>query len=253
VSEWANIGDEELHALIDGELDPFQRSRFAGIVANDPAAMRRVMAFRSDRELIRLVYAPLKERPLPTEWLRSIAEGTGPRRSLFHPPTIFAVAASVAFCAAGAIAWRQFPLSSKDDIVAEALAARENRVAPDLVIAIDDRTGRAVRDDVASAALGMRVKAPDLSRVGYRLATLLVYGHALGGQAVEFVYRGAKGRLATLYVRRSTSAPRFDQFARGGTRVCLWQDDVLGSVVAGEMPAPEMQRLASLAYTGLSS
>jgi hypothetical protein len=39
--------------------------------------------------------------------------------------------------------------------------------------------------------------------------------------------------------------------ARGRVRVCLWQDDVLATVMVGEMSAAEMLRVASLAYNGL--
>ena len=35
--------------------------------------------------------------------------------------------------------------------------------------------------------------------------------------------------------------------------VCLWQDDVLSSVMLGEVSAAEMLRLASLAYSGLAA
>jgi anti-sigma factor RsiW len=89
--------------------------------------------------------------------------------------------------------------------------------------------------------------------MGYRLATVQIYGGVPGGQAVELVYRGRENRVFTLYLRHSTSAPRFDQFQTSGIRVCIWQDDVLGTVMAGKMSAAEMQRLASLAYTGLTS
>jgi len=33
--------------------------------------------------------------------------------------------------------------------------------------------------------------------------------------------------------------------------VCLWQDDVLSTVMVGKMAAAEMLRVASLAYNGL--
>jgi hypothetical protein len=39
--------------------------------------------------------------------------------------------------------------------------------------------------------------------------------------------------------------------SRGPVRICLWQDDVLASVMVGEMSSAEMLRVASLAYNGL--
>ena len=58
--------------------------------------------------------------------------------------------------------------------------------------------------------------------------------------------------MFTLYLRRSDGTARFDQFERAGLRVCVWQDEQLGMVMAGNVSTAAMQRLASLAYTGLT-
>ena len=79
-----------------------------------------------------------------------------------------------------------------------------------------------------------------------------MYPHAPGGSAAELLYRDRQDRLFTLYVRRSDGSARFDQFKRAGLRVCVWQDDQLGMVMAGDVSTAAMQRLASLAYTGLT-
>ena len=59
--------------------------------------------------------------------------------------------------------------------------------------------------------------------------------------------------MFALYLRRPSGRAAFDQYKQGSLRVCIWQDDVLGAVMTGEMSAAEMQRLASLAYTRLES
>jgi anti-sigma factor RsiW len=98
----------------------------------------------------------------------------------------------------------------------------------------------------------MQVKVPSLAKMGYRLAAIRLYPHAAGGSAAELLYRDKQDRLFTLYLRRSDGAARFDQFERAGLRVCIWQDDQLGMVMAGDVSTAAMQRLASLAYTGLT-
>ena len=45
--------------------------------------------------------------------------------------------------------------------------------------------------------------------------------------------------------------PRFALLEEQGLRVCVWQDSVIGIVMAGKMSAAEMERLAGLAYEGL--
>jgi hypothetical protein len=40
---------------------------------------------------------------------------------------------------------------------------------------------------------------------------------------------------------------------RADLRVCIWQDDQVGMVMAGDVSTAAMQRLASLAYSGLTA
>jgi len=54
-------------------------------------------------------------------------------------------------------------------------------------------------------------------------------------------------------LRHSDGTARFDQFERAGLRVCIWQDEELSMVMAGDVSTAAMQRLASLAYAGLTS
>jgi anti-sigma factor RsiW len=104
-----------------------------------------------------------------------------------------------------------------------------------------------------SAALAMKAKAPVLTRFGYRLAAVKSYEAGPKRRTVELVYANGAGHELTLYVSRSVGAPRFDQFESGGLRICIWQDDIVGMVVAGNLSAAEMQRLAALAYDGLTA
>jgi anti-sigma factor RsiW len=78
-----------------------------------------------------------------------------------------------------------------------------------------------------------------------------VFGKTAGRQAVELVYQSTNGRRVTVYLRHSAGAPYFDQFGKNDVRVCIWQDDVLGTVVAGNVSTAEMQRIAGLTYQAL--
>jgi anti-sigma factor RsiW len=101
--------------------------------------------------------------------------------------------------------------------------------------------------------LAMKVRAPDLSEMGYSLTAIQIYPATSNGNSVELIYRGPKSRDFTLFIRRASGQPRFDVFEQNGVRICLWQDDAIATVMAGRMSAAEMQRLASLAYNGLSA
>ena len=98
------------------------------------------------------------------------------------------------------------------------------------------------------AVLKMDLKAPDLTRMGYTLASVQVYD----GESVKLDYRDGNNKIFTLYLKPSSGTPRFDMLRRGDNRVCIWQDDVLSTIMVGEMSAGEMLRLASMAYADLT-
>jgi anti-sigma factor RsiW len=250
--DWASIGDEELHAFIDGELDNRRRAEIEQFASQNPELCERIAAFRSDKALMEQIYGGLIDRPLPKDWLARIEESTRKRRFPTFLPASAAIAATVVALLFGTIAYRQALPPGKDDIIAEALAARNNATVPRLIEPVDSNSISA-RDKELAAVLKLRVKAPDLANMGYRLTALQVYGGVPGGRAVELVYRDQKNDVFTLYLRHSTTAPRFDQFRMAGVRVCIWQDDVQGMVVAGKMSAAEMQRFAVAAYFGLTT
>jgi anti-sigma factor RsiW len=159
-----------------------------------------------------------------------------------------AIAAVLLVVAFGPLAWRYYAPAPAGDVVQIALDAREGTPAgvrhtvtnDDLKT---DRYSTALRQAVAS-----NVRIPDLSRMGYRLQGLHLYD-----KAAEILYRGPQNQLFTLYVGRSDGSARFDQFERRGLRICIWQDDQISTVMAGDISAAVMQRLATLSYTGLTS
>jgi anti-sigma factor RsiW len=245
------IAEEELHAFIDGELDQARHDAIERILSEDTALAERVAKYRQDKERLASVYAPLLNRPVPTSWEARIRHNrvSSPRRRELVALT--AIAASVVLVV-GTI-WLASGVRAPQtrSLVSEALAARSGDLRPESTIASGVDALSAGRE--VSAALAMKARAPVLTRFGYRLATVKSYEADSKRRAVELVYANAAGRELTLYVSRSVGAPRFDQFESDGLRICIWQDDVVGMVMAGNLSAAEMQRLATLAYDGLAA
>jgi anti-sigma factor RsiW len=244
-------GEEELHAFIDGELDPARRDEVELRLASDTDLAARVEALRRDKEALARIYGPLIARSLPAELIEKI-ESHGERRADRLPlATLAALAASLVLLAIGTAVMRPTAPTQGDTIVAEALAARDRTLQPGAVGTIPVHK-LVIASALISKNLAMKIKAPDLSGLGYLLEAVQIYPTAQD-RAVELVYRDDRDREFSLFVRRSPGQPRFDVFERDGMRVCVWQDDVVSTVMAGQMSAAEMQRLASLAYNGLSS
>ncbi len=250
------LTDEELHAFIDGELEAGRAMEIGKAVEKDSALSRRIAAYRADKLRLRQAYAQIAADELPQEWLDRIdRHARAPQRMPVWrrlPNQLLAAAAVILVLVLGWGVSRELPYGEGDDaIMREALAARAQTMPAQQVIPAGDLTSRDRSDSVLTTALAMKVKAPDLARLGYRLEDVRVYSGVPGGKAVELDYRNASDGLFTLYLRHPSSAPRVDIIQRGGVRICIWQDDVLGAVMAGKMSAGEMARLASLAYSGL--
>jgi len=239
------ISDEDLHAYIDGALDEARALEVEKLLAENPSLAERAALFQADKALLKSLYAPLVERPLPGEWVARVHRQPPPRSPV---KWIYAIAAALVIAAVSPLAVQYYLPRQNADVVEAALDAREGSPAGERSSITRDglTTGRydaALRQTIAS-----NVHIPDLSRMGYRLRGLHLYQ-----KAAEIVYRGPQDQLFTLYVRRSDGTARFDQFERRGLRVCIWQDDQISTVMAGNISAAVMQRLATLSYTGLTS
>jgi anti-sigma factor RsiW len=245
------VRDEDLHAYIDGELDDLGRSRIQSTIDADPVLRHQHSQYRADKARLVSLYGGGLNEPLPREWIQMI-ESPGARRQWNARTTwaIAAMAATVVLVLAGSIAYRNFAPVTRDDVVADALAARAQSLPPDSVVPIRSASDAQTEAAVMTRELATRVKAPDLTKLGYRLVGIDIYDTPV--RSFDLRYRDDNGRIVTLYLRRSSGATRFDQFPEKSLRVCIWQDDVIGMVMAGPISAAEMQRLASLAYTGLT-
>ncbi len=252
MTERPSVNEEQLHAFIDGELDEAESVRIAQAINDDTALSQKTAAFRSDKAAIQQVYGPLIDQALPLAWTARIEEGAH-RRRIPQLASWAATAAALVLALVSAVYFNNRPIPSggEESIIREAIAARSHSLSPQQTLAARDVSQMRAIDRSMADSLKMKLKAPDLGRMGYRLASAQVYEDVPGGKAVELVYRDARNRDLTIYVRRPTSAVRFDQFKRDGLRICVWQDDVLGTVITGQISAAEMQRIASLAYTGL--
>lgn len=246
------FSENELHAFIDGALDAGRFREIEAIIEADPALAERVAGYRSDKEMLKRVNAPLIDRPIPSEWLALAHSSRAPARPAISWRLVGSMAAAVVLAVMGAVGIWQLRQPNTGEVVQAALDARGSVARAEKVIAIKDGANVGRYDTVLSAAVASNVKIPDLRRLGYELTGIRLYPGSPGGGAVELLYRGNNDRLFTLYVRRSNGTVRFDQFERNGLRVCVWQDEVLSTVMAGNVSTAAMQRLASLTYSGLT-
>jgi len=239
--------EEELQAFIDDELDAPRAAEIEAALLDDSELARQVQAYRADKARLLQIYAPLIERPVPQAWLDTIANRnvvTLPVRSSRRGLIGMALAASVAVAVGATFAYRRFGAEDGETLIAAALAAH---AAAGTIPALP------VADGALAQLTGVEIKAPDLSKMGFSLVGMRTLDGPGDRTAAVLAYRDANERVFTLYLRRSSGTPAFDMIRRGETRICVWQDDVLSSVMLADVSAAEMLRLASLAYSGLTA
>ena len=246
----ATIRNEDLHALLDGQLGEVERLRVEAAVKADPELNRQVSAFRADKARLISLYGSGLNEPLPEAWLARIEEATVRKPVPRTAWAMLGIAASFVLVLSGTVAYRELAKTPRDDVVADALAARSLETKPDYVVPVRSTGDVQAQSAVMAKDLDTRVKAPDLTRMGYRLVGVEVYSSP--APSFDLRYVDANGRAVTLYIRRSPGSTRFDILAVKGLKVCVWQDNVISTVVTGAMSAGEMERLASLAYSGLT-
>jgi anti-sigma factor RsiW len=200
--------------------------------------------------MLKRIYAPVADRPIPKEWIALALGSVAPKRSPISWRLVGSIAAVVILSVIGAIGYWERQPSRPSDVVQAALEARTNMAHAQEILSIPSGAATEKYNAVLRSTVALNVKVPDLQRMGYKLAGILLYPHSPA--AAELLYRDDKGRSFTLYLRRSDGTAHFDQFERNGLRVCVWQDEVLSTVMAGDVSTAAMQRLASLAYTGLT-
>jgi anti-sigma factor RsiW len=250
MSENPDIADLELHAFIDGELDAGQAVAFEARMKADPALAERVAAFRADRDMLKRVFASAADDPIPQQWITLAHGSDSPKRQPMSWRLVGAIAAVVILSAIGAVSYWERQPSGTGDVVQAALDARTDTAHAQDFIAIPSGVDMGKYNRVLSSTVALNVKVPDLKRMGYRLAGILLYPHSPA--AAELVYRNDRNESFALYLRHSDGKAHFDQFERNGLRVCVWQDEALSAVMTGNVSTATMQRLASLAYTGLT-
>ncbi len=241
------IGEEELHAYIDGQLAPDRQPAVQHYLQEHPDVARRVAAYREQRAALRAAFDAVAGEPIPPalnlELL--IQQRLEQRRT----PWRAAAAVLLAFGFGGAGGWLLHgglaPTTSMTLLAQEA-------VANHVVYTADKRRptelGAEQRDDLArwvSNRLNHQVAPPDLSADGF---------HYMGGRLAAtpdgpaglFMYDDAQGLRLTVFVLPMSSAAsrpiQHVDFAH--VDGCAWIDKGIGYTVVGKLPPAELRRLA---------
>ena len=241
------VTDEELHALVDGELAEDRRADVEAWLAAHPQDAERVAQWRTQAAQIRARYAGVADEPVPP---RFDLERLGRPQRLWRTA---AVAAALAmFVLGGASGWLGRGLwdggPAAKRVAAEAIDAYK-------LYSVEVRHPVEVPGAEAahlvqwlSRRLGRELRAPDLQALGLHL----VGGRLLpgpDGAAAFFMYEGPSGERFTLYCSRARAPETALRYRDAGQVAAFyWIEGDLGYAVSGPSDRSRLQEVAETAY-----
>lgn len=240
------ISEEDLHAYVDGRLDPDRRAAVEAFLRDAPEAAARVGAYIAQSQALRAALGAIAGEPLPPSLnLTRLVEERLTRRRF---PWFTAAAAVLALLVGGGSGWllKSQPPTGLQALVQEAGASYAVFV-PDANRPVElwaDQ--KALLTRWISRRLDRPVAPPDLSAQGYHL----LGGRLLAsprGPAALFVYENDRKTRLTLYVRPMKAGPSTTPIhqvdAKSGDG-CAWVEHGIGYMVMAAEPYDELLRLS---------
>jgi anti-sigma factor RsiW len=244
------VGDEDLHAYVDGQLSAERRQAVERHIESNPEAARKLADYRTQREALRAAFAARAVEPLPPDLSlpRIIAE----RRRRPWWPSLAAASVLLALLLGVAGGWvlrdlpgegatqRAMTLLTREAFASHAVYARDVRhpvevpgsEAPHLQQWLSNRLDRII-------------VAPDLSVLGYHLIGGRLLATERGSAAALLMYDDASHQRISVLLRpmaRNLYAPK-DKLRRDGVNGCAWIANGLGVAVVAPIPESDIGRL----------
>lgn len=257
------IGDDELHAFVDAQLDAARLPAVLAWLQANPADAARVLQWQAQRMQLRQMAraVDLDETPAALSRVVMDAGAVARRRAIWQQ-----AAAVVLLVAAGVTGGRYWPQREapeatlaaapsppfvRDAALAHAVFVPEKRHPVEV----------AASDEVhlvqwLSRRLGAPLKVPSLASHGYQL----LGGRLLPGTdtpRAQFMYENAQGTRVTLYVAvfapdQAPDPASFRSVRVGGEETFYWTEERFGYALSASINGPDMQALAREVYGQLA-
>jgi anti-sigma factor RsiW len=249
------VGENDLHAYVDGHLDTERRSAVEAFLQHNPEAAQRVAAYQRQRNEIRAAFVSNSSESLPEKL--SLARIIARRNR--HPFGGWRAAASVVLALGIGLAGGWFlhtptqPPPQPRIQVAMALLEQE-ALASHIVYAVDRRhpievPGSETSDlqQWLSNRLDRTVVAPDLSSLGYHLVGGRLLATERGGAAALLMYDDSNQHRISVLLRPMTPTLHAPGTAirKDNVNGLAWIGNGLGIAVVATMPEADLARLAS--------
>lgn len=256
------VHEEELHALLDGQLDPAARTELEQRLAQDAAAQATLQAWQRQRDALRKLYEPVRTEPVPASLLAAATQVQRGQRQVQQWWRWGGMAAGVAL--AFGLGWLSHAQVDRGATLAQTPPAREFIRQASLAHAVyapevrhPVEVGSAQEEHLVqwlSKRLGRPLKVPRLQEQGFEL----VGGRLLPGDdgaRAQFMYQNARGERVTLYlgstpaeVQASAASTEFRYSSEGPVPGFYWVDEGYGYALSGTLSRQALLQLAQAVY-----
>jgi anti-sigma factor RsiW len=246
------VSERDLHAWVDGLLEPERRELVLDFLARHPDETLRLEAYRNIDQAVHGRYDRIVEEPVPERLVRAALRSRRAR--------VLALAAAVGWMAVGgALVWL-LGGRTPGDTGASAVTSRLVRpaVVAHAVYVPEVRHPVEVPGDQQkhlagwlTKRLGTEVTVPDLTTAGFALVGGRLLPGEGGGTAAQFMYEDDSGLRLTLYVRTDRWANEETAFryaGQDGISTFYWIDGAAGYALVGAVGRERLLEIAHLVY-----
>jgi anti-sigma factor RsiW len=244
-----NVNEQDLHAYVDGQLDPARHAEIEAHLGANPQALARVEAYRKQNQMLHALFDPALDEPLPAALQRR-------QRSRPQWPRVAAMLGTLALGLVLGYGLRGVTAPAMGPMALSKQAAFAHvAFVPEVLHPVEvSAQQEAHLVNWLSKRLGGDVRAPHLSGAGFEL----MGGRLLpsdAGPAAQFMYQDNRGQRLTLYVKREPArdAGTAFRFAKeNGVSVFYWIDRDFGYALSGDLPKGELLKVAETVYRQLN-
>ena len=217
--------EQDLHAYIDGHLEPAEAARVAAYLARHPEAAALVESYRAQSAGLHALYDKVLDEPVPEEMLALLRRR---RLATTWRGIVFAAAALALVMVSAGMGWWLNDLRRGSEAVGPATlvaqAQRAHRLfAGEEPWASDFGTQRSAGlAQSLSQRLGAAVTLPEVERAGLSLRGVRLVPTPSGTAAV-LLYRDNAGRPASLFVTAVAAADAAPQAESSGDVITLYR------------------------------
>ncbi|MCB1762501.1 MAG: anti-sigma factor [Gammaproteobacteria bacterium] len=250
------IEDSDLHAYVDGVMEPARRIEVEAWLARHPADAARVSAWAGQNRLLHEQLDGVLNEAVPPRLLAAAAGTSSLWRQLGR------MAAGLSMVGLAGLIGYGVGVRSTPKIVTVAALPRAAAIAHAVYVPEQRHPVEVTASETAhlvkwlSKRLDRKLQAPDFTAVGFEL----LGGRLLSGEngpVALLMYQDDGGRRVTLYVRRegddrAVFGPSFSYAVEDGVGVFYWLDGASGYALSGNLDKKTLLGLAILAYRQLA-